>query len=165
MALHARARSLLFVHADRTLSERVPAPPDAVRGFYVDLDNIRLVHPLIVSVETLSRGETPEGYQQSYRVVDRIPLGPFTIRTVYHARLRVPADGDVLTEADQSPGVRLRGTVSFVPDDGGTRVTERIRISAPRLLAGVTVREAVKAHAEMLAGIRRHFEVTHPRNR
>lgn len=55
--------------------------------------------------------------------------------------------------------------MSFVPDDGGTRVTERIRISAPRLLAGVTVREAVKAHAEMLAGIRRHFEVTHPRNR
>lgn len=75
MALHARARSLLFVHADRTLSERVPAPPDAVRGFYVDLDNIRLVHPLIVSVETLSRAETPEGYQQSYRVVDRTLWG------------------------------------------------------------------------------------------
>lgn len=105
----------------------MPAPPDAVRGFYVDLDNIRLVHPLIVSVETLSRNETPEGYQQSYRVVDRIPLGPFTIRTTYYARLRVPASGDVLTEADQSPGV-------------------------------VTIREAVKAHAEMLAGIRRHFE-------
>lgn len=146
------------MHAERTLAEHVPAPPDAVRGFYVDLDNIRLVHPLIVSVDTLSRSQTPEGYQQSYRVVDRIPLGPFTVRITYHARLRVPAAGDVLTEADQSPGVRLRGTVSFEPDDGGTRVTERIRIGAPRLLAGVTVREAVKAHAEMLAGIRSHFE-------
>lgn len=158
MALHSRARALLFVNADRTLSERVPAPPDAVRDFYVDLDNIRLVHPLIVSVETLSRSETADGYQQSYRVVDRIPLGPFTVRTAYQARLRVPVAGDVLTEADQSPGVRLRGTVSFEPDDGGTRVTERIRIAAPRLLAGVTIREAVKAHAKMLAGIRRHFE-------
>lgn len=158
MALHPRARAWLFVNADRTLSERVPAPPDAVRDFYVDLDNIRLVHPLIVSVETLSRSETAEGYQQSYRVVDRIPLGPFTVRTAYQARLRVPVAGDVLTEADQSPGVRLRGTVSFEPDGGGTRVTERIRIAAPRLLAGVTIREAVKAHAEMLAGIRRHFE-------
>lgn len=157
MALHSRARSLLFVDADRTLSERVPAPPDAVRDFYVDLNNIRLVHPLIVSVETLSRSETAEGYQQSYRVVDRIPLGPLTVRIAYQARLRVPVAGDVLTEADQSPGVRLRGTVSFEPDGGGTRVTERIRIAAPRLLAGVTIREAVKAHAELLAGIRRHF--------
>ncbi|WP_297595640.1 SRPBCC family protein [Mycobacterium sp.] len=158
MALHSRVLSLLFVKADRTLSERVPAPPDAVRGFYVDLNNIRLVHPLIVSVETLSRSETPQGYQQSYRVIDRIPLGPLTIRTAYRARLLVPASGDVLTEADQSPGVRLRGTVSFEPVDGGTRVTERIRIAAPRPLARVTIREAVKAHIKMLAGIRLHFE-------
>ncbi|OBJ02286.1 SRPBCC family protein [Mycobacterium sp. 1465703.0] len=146
------------VHAERTLSEQVPAAPDAVRDFYVDLSNIKLVHPLIVSVETLSRSQTQDGHRQTYRVVDRIPLGPFTLRTVYQARLQVPVDGDVLTEADQSPGVRLRGTVSFDPVDGGTRVTERIAITAPRLLAGITIREAVKAHAEMLAGIRSHFE-------
>lgn len=146
------------VHTDRTLSELVPAPPDAVRDYYVDLNNIKLVHPLIVSVETLSRSETEDGYQQTYRVVDRIPLGPLTLRTTYQARLQVPAQGDVLTEADQSPGVRLRGTVSFEPLDGGTRITERIGFTAPRLLAGVTVREGVKAHIKMLAGVRKHFE-------
>ena len=124
----------------------------------MDLDNIKLVHPLIVSVQTMSRTETPDGYRQSYRVVDRIPLGPFTMQITYQARLHVPAEGDVLTEADQSPGVRLRGTVSFEPIDGGTRVTERIRIAAPRPLAAITTREAVKAHIAMLAGIRRHFE-------
>lgn len=145
-------------HAERTMAEDVPAPPDEVRDFYVDLDNIKLVHPLIVSVETLSRTEISDGYRQSYRVVDRIPLGPLTIRTSYRAVLHVPATGDVLTEADQAPGVRLRGTVSFEPAGGGTRVTERIRITAPRVLAPVTIREAVKAHIEMLAGIRRHFE-------
>jgi hypothetical protein len=146
-----------IAHADRTLSEQVPAPPDAVRDFYVDLQNIKLVHPLIVSVETVSRSETPDGYVQSYRVIDRIPLGPFTMQITYQARLHVPRDGDVLTEADQSPGGRLRGTVSFEPIETGTRVTERIRIAAPRPLAAVTIREAVKAHIEMLAGIRRHF--------
>jgi hypothetical protein len=145
-------------HAERTLSEEVPAPPDDVRDFYVDLDNIKLVHPLIVSVQATSRIEKPDGYLQSYRVVDRIPLGPFTIKTAYRARLHVRAGGDVMTEADQSPGVRLRGTVSFEPIDGGTRLTERIRIAAPRPLATVTTREAVKAHIAMLAGIRRHFE-------
>jgi hypothetical protein len=129
-----------MAHAERTLSEQVPAPPDRVRDFYVDLDNIKLVHPLIVSVQAVSRTETPDGYRQSYRVVDRIPLGPFTIQITYQARLHVPADGDVTTEADQSPGVRLRGTVSFEPVDGGTRVTERIRIAAPRPLASMTTR-------------------------
>ena len=147
-----------IVQAEKTLSEDVPAPADEVRDFYVDLDNIRLVHPLIVSVQAMSRTQTPDGYQQSYRVVDRIPLGPFTIKITYQARLHVPRDGDVLTEADQSPGVRLRGRVSFEPIDGGTRVTERIRIAAPRPLAPMTTREGVKAHIEMLAGIRRHFE-------
>lgn len=145
-------------HAERTLSEDVPAPPEQVRDFYVDLDNIKLVHPLIVSVQTMSRTQTPDGYRQSYRVIDRIPLGPLTIKIAYRARLLVPRDGDVLTEADQSPGVRLRGTVSFEPIDAGTRITERIRIAAPRPLAAMTTREAVKAHIEMLAGIRRHFE-------
>jgi hypothetical protein len=144
--------------AERTLCEEVAAPPGDVRDFYVDLDNIKLVHPLIVSVRATSRTETPDGYLQSYRVVDRIPLGPFTIKTAYRARLHVRADGDVMTEADQSPGVRLRGTVSFEPIDGGTRLTERIRIAAPRPLAAVTTREAVKAHIAMLAGIRHHFE-------
>ncbi|UXA07331.1 SRPBCC family protein [Mycobacterium sp. SMC-2] len=149
-------------HAEHTLTEDVPAPPDEVRKFYVDLDNIKLVHPLIVSVETLSRSETPDGYLHSYRVRDRIPLGPFTMQITYRALLRVPTAGDVLTEADQSPGVHLRGAVSFEPIAAGTRVTERIRIAAPRLLAPMTTREAVKAHVEMLAGIRRHFERAHP---
>ena len=150
--------SLWTAHAERTMADEVPAPPDEVRNFYVDLDNIKLVHPLIVSVEALSRTETPDGYRQSYRVIDRIPLGPFSIRITYRARLDVPAFGDVKTEADQSPGVHLRGTVSFDPAGSGTRVTERIRITAPRLLAPVTTREAVKAHIAMLSGIRRHFE-------
>ena len=147
-----------MAHAERTLTEEVPAPPEAVRDFYVDLDNIKIVHPLIVSVEKVSRTETSDGYLQAYRVVDRIPLGPWTMKITYTARLQVPGHGDVLTEADQSPGVRLRGTVSFEPEGAGTRVTERIRFAAPRLLASMTIREGVKAHIEMLAGIRRHFE-------
>lgn len=148
-----------LTHAEHTLTEEVPASPAEVRDFYVDLDNIKLVHPLIVSVETLSRSETPDGVVHSYRVRDRIPLGPFTLNNTYRARVWVPVSGDVLTEADQSPGVRLRGTVSFEPIPAGTRVTERIRIAAPRPLARITTREAVKAHIAMLAGIRRRFEI------
>ncbi len=144
--------------AERTLTEEVPALPDDVRDFYVDLDNIKLVHPLIVSVEELSRSDEADGYRQSYRVVDQVKLGPIRFQITYKARLHVPVRGDVQTEAYQSPGVRLRGTVTFAPIQGGTRVTERVQIAAPRPLAGYTTREAVKAHRAMLAGIRSHFE-------
>lgn len=143
---------------ERTLTEEVPGPPDQVRDFYVDLNNIRLVHPLVVSVRSTSRIETAAGYLQSWRVQDRIPLGPFTVRTSYTARLDVPGSGDVVTEARQFPRVRVSSVVSFDPIDGGTRITERIRLEAPLLLAAVTVREAVKAHTVMLAGIRGRFE-------
>jgi hypothetical protein len=152
------AMSWWVAHTERTLTQDVSAPPGDVRDFYVNLDNIKLVHPLIVSVDTLSRNQIPNGYVQSYRVRDQIPLGPFTMKIVYRARLHVPVEGDVMTEADQSPGVHLRGTVSFEPIETGTRVVERIQIAAPRLLAPITTREAVKAHIAMLAGISRHFE-------
>jgi hypothetical protein len=147
-----------IIRATRTLTEEVPAPPDAVRDFYVDLDNIKVVHPLVVSVTTLSRVQTADGYRQTYRVHDRIPLGRLALRVSYWARVEVPARGDVLTEARQFPGVRLWGTVTFEPIDSGTRLTERLQIAAPRLLAAMTQREAVNAHIAMLSGIRSHFQ-------
>jgi hypothetical protein len=150
--------SFWITHATRTLTEEIPAPPDQVRDFYVDLDNIKVVHPLVVSVQTTERSQTADGYQQTYRVRDRIPLGPIAIGITYVARLQVPIHGDVITEARQFPRVRLNGTVTFEPIDGGTRLTERLRIAAPRPLAAMTQREAVNAHIAMLAGIRSHFE-------
>ena len=140
-----------------TLSEEIPAPPDRVRGFYVDLNNIRLVHPLVVSVRTVGRAETSDGYVQTYRVTDRIPLGRITLRTTYTARLHVPVRGDVVAEARQFPRVRLHSVVTFDEIDGGTRIVEHLQIRAPRLLATFTTREAVHAHTKMLSNIREHF--------
>lgn len=142
---------------ERTVSEDVPATPDQVRDHYVDLDNIKDVHPLVVSVVTLHRSDSDDGYVQTYRVKDRIPLGFATLPISYTATLQVPTSGPVLTEARQFPAVRLDGVVSFDPIPAGTRLTERIRISAPWPLLGMTAAQAVAAHKEMLAGIRRHF--------
>lgn len=150
--------SFWIAHADRTISEDIPAPPDAVRDFYVDLDNIKDLHPLVVSVHVLSDDKTADGYQKTYRVRDRIPMGPLSMGITYWARVQVPTRGDVYTEARQFPRVRLNGTVSFEPTQLGTRLTERIKIAAPRPLAAMTQRQAVDAHVAMLAGIRGHFE-------
>ncbi len=151
------SRGWWIARADRVLSEEIPAPPEEVRAFYADLDNIKTVHPLVVSLRVTERIRTADGHRLTYRVHDRIPLGPFTLPTSYVARLAVPAAGEVITEARQFPGVRLNGVVTFEPEGRGSRITERITIEAPRFLAGLTTREAVKAHTEMLAGIRRHF--------
>nr|WP_090278077.1 SRPBCC family protein [Mycolicibacterium komanii]CRL73399.1 Polyketide cyclase / dehydrase and lipid transport [Mycolicibacterium komanii] len=142
----------------RTLHEDIPAPPADVRAFYIDFDNLSAVHPLVVSVRSTGRTPDEHGYQQDYRIVDRIRMGPFTMRTAYRARLSVPWAGDVTAEARQFPGVRLRTNVEFVPTGTGTRVIEHITIDAPRPLAAFTVREATSAHREMLAGMRRRFE-------
>jgi hypothetical protein len=150
--------SFWITNAVETLTEEIPAAPDKVRDFYVDLDNIKVVHPLVVSVQSISRSETSDGYQQTYRVRDRIPLGVFALRITYVAQLQVPLHGDVITEARQFPRVRLNGRVTFEPIDAGTRLTERLRIAAPRPLAATTRREAVSAHIAMLAGIRSHFQ-------
>ena len=147
-----------MAHAERTVTDEIPAPPDVVRGFYVNLDNIKQVHPLVVAVRATHRRQTADGYVQTYRVKDRIPMGPLRLRISYVARLHVPNAGDVTAEAHQFPRVRLRTTVTFEPTDAGTRVTEHMRIDAPRALAGMTTREAVKAHTAMLAGIRQIFE-------
>ncbi len=144
--------------AQRTLSEEIPAAPDQVRDFYVDLNNIKRVHPLVVAVRSTGRDESADGYVQTYRVQDRIPLGPFTLRTSYVARLQVPVVGDVVAEARQFPLVRLNSTVTFDRIETGTRIVEHMRVHAPRPLAGVTAREATKAHIAMLSGIRRIFD-------
>ena len=144
--------------SERTVSEEIPAPHDEVRDFYVDLDNIKRVHPLLVAVRATHRQQTADGYVQTYRVQDRIPMGPLHLRISYVARLHVPNAGDVTAEALQFPRVRLRTTGTFEPIAAGTRITEHMRIEAPRALAAMTIREAVKAHTEMLAGVRRCFE-------
>ena len=143
--------------AQRTISEVIPAAPDVVRDFYVDLDNLRALHPLIVAVQRTARTVGPDGYVSDYRVQDRIPFGRSSLPVTYTATLHVPVVGDVWTEARQFPRVRLRGRVSFDEVDEGTRLTERLSISAPWPLTGYTARQAVAAHAAMLAGIRRYF--------
>ena len=146
------------VRTERTLAEEVPAPPADVRDFYVDLKNMKFVHPLVVSVRTTSRRDTADGYIEDYRVGDRIPLWKITIPISYRVRLAVPARGDVVSSARQFPQVRLSGTVSFEAVGSGARIVERLRIAAPVPLAGVTTRQAVAAHRAMLGAIRRHFE-------
>lgn len=149
--------SIWIGRARRSVSGEVPAPPEQVRAFYVDLDNISQVHPLVQWVRSTSRLELADGYQQDYRVRDRIPLGPLTLPITYRARLIVPVTGVVTAQARQFPQVRLDSRVDFAATATGTRITEELRIAAPRPLLAITVTQAVAAHTAMLAAIGKLF--------
>ncbi|MFN6550879.1 SRPBCC family protein [Mycolicibacterium septicum] len=143
--------------ARRSVSGEVPAPPEQVRAFYVDLDNISQVHPLVQWVRSTSRVDLADGYRQDYQVRDRIPLGPFALPITYRARLIVPTAGPVTAQARQFPQVRLDSRVDFAATGTGTRITEDLTIAAPRPLLAITVEQAVVAHTTMLAAIGKLF--------
>ena len=146
--------------SEHELTEVVPAAPDAVQAFYADLDNLRQLHPLIVSVRRVAHTDTPDGYRRTYRVRDRIPLGPLALPISYRTELQLHRSATaprVDADARQFPRIRLVSTVHFEPVAAGTRLTEALTITAPRPLAGVTTRQALAAHTEMLAGIARSF--------
>lgn len=149
--------SLWVVRAERTVSAEIPGSPADVRAFYTDLDNIKAVHPLVVSVRSTQRRITADGYSQTYRIRDRIRLGPLVVGIRYTAHLTVPDAGDVVADSRQFPQVRLHAVVSFASTPLGTLLTERMIIDAPRPLASITVRQAVAAHQEMLRGIGARF--------
>ncbi|OBA95793.1 polyketide cyclase / dehydrase and lipid transport [Mycolicibacterium fortuitum] len=149
--------SIWIGQARRSVSGEVPAPPARVRAFYVDLDNISEVHPLVQWVRSTSRVELDDGYRQDYQVRDRIPMGPFALPITYRARLVVPTAGPVTAQARQFPQVKLDSQVVFAPTEAGTRITEKLTISAPRPLLAITVGQAVAAHTTMLADIGKLF--------
>lgn len=150
--------NLWTVTVERMITEAIPAAPEEVRAFYVDLDNITVFHPLVVSIQKLSCQKDFGSERTTYRVRDRIPVGRMSLPTSYWACVELTSRGEVRTEARQCPNVRLQGVVSFEAAERVTRLTERLRIIAPRPVAAFTQRAAVDAHIEMLRGIRDHFE-------
>jgi hypothetical protein len=116
----------------------------------MDVTNLKSIHPLILTVRKVG----PE----QWRVQERNPLGPLSLRVWYSTHVHVETNGNVIGESGLFLGVRLHDVVSLESVEGGTQVTERLRVVAPRPLGAYTHREAVKAHEEMLAAMRRHFE-------
>ena len=124
--------------------------PRRLHSFLCDLHNYVPLHPLIESIEEIS---PPKGMPRArcYRVVDRIPLGPFKIRTVYTAVLDPVTEHEVHGHAWQSLGIRLDTVYLLEEVASGTHLVEKVSVFAPRILRGFVVSQARKSHAETLA--------------
>ena len=128
-----------------------------VHDLLADLDQLRVLHPLIETIRELpSTEERPDA--RRYSVVDRLWLGPLRLRTEYVAELRVISETEVEGRAWQKPAIQLHTTYYLTASAMGTRLTETTEIRAPWLLRGVVRRQAEKAHHGMLENLRSHLE-------
>lgn len=148
---------------DFVLEVRIGARRATVHEALCDLHRLEPLHPFIESIEALPASPAlPKA--RRYRVVDRIPLGPFRLKTVYTAALEPVADDEVHGHAWQSPGITLRTIYTLTPgegEDGGeadTRLAERCFVSAPWGFGGFVRRQARRAHAELLRGLKALLE-------
>ncbi len=98
-----------------------------------------------------------------YRVVDRIRLGPFRLRSVYTAALESATENEVHGHAWQSPGIRLKTIYALETTESGTRLVERVSIEAPFLLRRFVVSQARQSHKETLSKMKAWLEESRPR--
>lgn len=134
---------------DFELERLVHVPPAVLHEFLCDLHRYVPLHPFIESIEDLPpRPDLPNA--RHYRVVDRIPVGPFALKTVYVAALDPVSADEVHGHAWQFPGIRLLTAYALEEVEGGTRLVERCSVRAPRWLRSFVVAQARKAHAATL---------------
>ncbi len=141
-----------FVHE---IEIRVPRA--RLHAFLCDLHKFVPLHPLIESIEEISPTDEMPGARR-YRVVDRVPLGPFRLRTVYTAALESVSVNEVHGHAWQSPGIRMQTIYALEGAESGTRLVERVSVEAPRILRRFVVSQARQSHKETLAKMKALLE-------
>jgi hypothetical protein len=144
--------------ADFVLEIDMRVSPLRLHDFLCDLHNFVPLHPLIESIEEISPKEDDAPKLHRYRVVDRIPFGPFRLRTVYTASLESVSALEVHGRARQRPGVRLHTVYTLSEVAAGTHLVERVSVEAPRLLRRFVITKAQAAHEETLARMKQLLE-------
>ncbi len=125
----------------------MPAAPEAVVDFLMDLDRHRGLHPFLVSAEVVAHGVGEAGPWWEWRVLERPRLGPVRYPIRFPARLVRTSPTSMESWVGAAPGCVLRSVTSAaVEGDGSTSVVERTRVSAPRPAVAYMERQARTAH-------------------
>ena len=135
------------------LMQDIALPLPALHEFLCDLHRYVPLHPFIESIQDLAPIESLPG-ARVYRVLDRIPLGPFRLKMVYTAALGPVAEDEVHGHAWQDPNIRLHTVYALSKADRGTRLVERCFVDAKGLMRRFVVSQARKAHAKTLADMK-----------
>ena len=117
-------------------------------------------HRNLVKVQFLGERAGSDGItRRHYRNSERVQLGPLPITVSNNATNYIDAQGAVVGEAFQSPGIHVMVISRCTPQpDGKTLVSEQVIIEAPRLLMPTVYAQAVAAHKEKLAKLKSVLE-------
>jgi len=138
-----------MAHAQFEHAIEMDVAPATLHAFLCDLENYVPLHPLIESIRPLAPSpDRPRA--KRYRVVDRIPVGPFRLKSVYTAALDPISPTEVHGLAWQSPGIHLQTTYRIEPEPGGLLLREHVRVEAPWLLLRFVVGQASASHRTTL---------------
>lgn len=137
----------------------IQASPEKVKGFLSTLDNHPQIHPLIVDIRHTHTGTAPDGTTIKHYVIrDRMKQGPFLMTFSYRVEMSINAQGIIIYDAHQSPGIYLHNTTQCLPEGSGTRVKERVEITSPGLLAKTVYTQALASHQKMFIQLKKLLE-------
>lgn len=132
---------------------------EKVTDFLVGLNNHSQIHPLIVKVEQTASSTAEDGTEiKHYKIRDRMKQGPFTIAFTYDVTIGINTQGEIVSDAYQKPGIHLHNITRCLPEGNGTRVTEYVEITAPRLLIQTVFKQGLASHKEMFANLKKVLE-------
>jgi hypothetical protein len=143
--------------ADFTHEIEIRTSRAQLHAFLCDLHNYVPLHPLILSIEDLPPVPEMPGSRR-YRVVDRVPFGPFQLRARYVAAIEPVSDHEIRGHAWQSPRIHLETAYALNECGAKLRLVERVSVEAPWLLRRFVATQASRAHQETLAKLKTLFE-------
>lgn len=84
--------------------------------------------------------------------------GPLTIQFTYRVDMHMGVTGEIISDAYQFPGIHLHNITSCQTENQGTRLQERVTITAPRLLIKTVDQQGQQAHREMFQNLKKLLE-------
>lgn len=120
------------------------------------------IHRNLVKVQFLGERIGPDGITlRCYRNSERVQLGPLPITVSNNATNYIDDQGAVVGEAFQSPEIHVMVISRCTAQpDGMTLVSEHVIVEAPRLLIRTVYAQAVAAHVEKLAKLKKRSGVS-----
>lgn len=138
------------------VSTEVPAAPEAVIDFLMDLEGHRGLHPFLSTAAVVDSGISPAGPWWDWSVVERPTLGPLRFPIRFPARMTRTSATSMSAVVRAAPGCWLRSSTHAEVADGACRLVEHTEVVAPALLLGYMSRQAEAAHSRtysLLAGV------------
>ncbi|NGO77387.1 SRPBCC family protein [Streptomyces sp. YC504] len=136
----------------------VPAPAARIFAHLADPESYIGLSPLLVAVRDVVTAED----EVRYVAVERFRvLGPLRWDNPIRVTMTFPEPGRRIVSDVRSPGrVRLTATVELAPDGAGTRVSETVSVTYPKLLRRLVIGQATNVQRHRLAELARRMTVS-----